>query len=68
MSGDDERTQKSDEGWNRTGLCGEAQADGVPCYELGRKCETCERARAALPPPAKPAPLQRGGPGSRRVP
>lgn len=25
-------------------LCAEAQADGVPCYELGRECETCERA------------------------
>lgn len=31
-------------------LCAEAQADGVPCYEVGRACETCERAR-----PAKPA-------------
>jgi hypothetical protein len=26
-------------------LCAEAQADGVPCYEAGRKCEVCERAR-----------------------
>jgi hypothetical protein len=25
-------------------LCAEAQADGVPCYELGRDCQTCERA------------------------
>ena len=25
-------------------LCAEAQADGVPCYELGRDCETCEKA------------------------
>jgi hypothetical protein len=25
-------------------LCAEAQADGVPCYEVGRDCETCERA------------------------
>jgi len=25
-------------------LCAEAQADGVPCVEMGRKCETCERA------------------------
>lgn len=25
-------------------LCAEAQADGVPCWELGRDCETCERA------------------------
>jgi len=26
-------------------LCAEAQADGVPCTELGRKCETCEQAQ-----------------------
>jgi hypothetical protein len=25
-------------------LCPEAQADGVPCFELGRDCETCEMA------------------------
>jgi hypothetical protein len=25
-------------------MCADAQADGVPCYELGRDCETCERA------------------------
>lgn len=25
-------------------LCSEAQADGVPCHELGRECETCEKA------------------------
>jgi hypothetical protein len=34
-------------------LCPEAQADGVPCTEKGRDCDTCERA-AALPDP-KPA-------------
>lgn len=28
--------------------CGEAQADGVPCDELGRDCEDCEKAE---PPP-----------------
>jgi len=28
-------------------LCPEAQADGVPCTELGRDCETCERAVGA---------------------
>jgi hypothetical protein len=26
-------------------LCPEAQADGVPCFELGRDCEVCEHAR-----------------------
>ena len=25
-------------------LCEQAQADGVPCTELGKKCETCEHA------------------------
>jgi len=25
-------------------LCPEAQADGVPCFELGCRCETCEQA------------------------
>jgi hypothetical protein len=29
------------------GLCAEAQADGVPCTELGKSCETCEHALAA---------------------
>ena len=24
--------------------CEQAQADGVPCYELGRDCEVCEHA------------------------
>jgi hypothetical protein len=24
--------------------CAEAQADGVPCYELGRDCLQCDRA------------------------
>ncbi len=26
-------------------LCAEAQADGVPCFEIGRDCDTCERAK-----------------------
>ncbi|MEK6768538.1 MAG: hypothetical protein AABY85_06045 [Gemmatimonadota bacterium] len=32
--------------WSMRGvaLCAEAQADGVPCTELGRDCETCARA------------------------
>jgi len=33
--------------WAGTGaLCAEAQADGVPCTDVGRSCETCERALA----------------------
>jgi hypothetical protein len=29
----------------RTGLCGEAQADGVPCTDPACQCERCGRAR-----------------------
>jgi hypothetical protein len=31
-------------GWGGTGLCAEAQADGVPCTVTGRSCDTCGRA------------------------
>jgi hypothetical protein len=31
-------------------LCPEAQADGVPCQELGKDCPTCEK---AVPPPKR---------------
>ena len=36
--------------WAQKGvaLCAEAQADGVPCTELGRECETCAMAVRAL--------------------
>ena len=37
-------------------LCAEAQADGVPCYELGRDCETCERAYLSWADPPQDAP------------
>jgi hypothetical protein len=40
-------------------LCPEAQADGVPCTEKGRDCETCERA-AGTEHPAKPEHHPRG--------
>lgn len=33
-------------------LCAEAQADGVPCFELGRDCAVCEHARGAGTDPA----------------
>jgi hypothetical protein len=32
-------------------LCAEAQADGVPCTELGRDCECCEKAVRRKPRP-----------------
>lgn len=31
-------------------LCPEAQADGVPCTELGKDCETCAHAIRHLSP------------------
>ena len=38
-------------------LCAEAQADGVPCTELGRDCEQCEKAVRPVPAPeAKDSP------------
>jgi hypothetical protein len=38
-------------------LCAEAQADGVPCNELGRDCEVCGKAvtRSERDWPAHPA-------------
>ena len=29
-------------------LCAEAQADGVPCYEVGKPCAVCERGAELL--------------------
>jgi len=29
---------------DQTGLCGEAQSDGVPCTDPTRRCEICGRA------------------------
>jgi hypothetical protein len=63
MKRSDSETRRDD--WDLTGLCDEAQADGVPCFEAGRQCETCARAKPgaktsnAAPPPAKPAPTKR---------
>lgn len=34
--------------WGGTGLCVEAQADGVPCTVVGRSCDTCGRAAAGM--------------------
>jgi len=36
--------------WQEKGVppCAEAQADGVPCTELGRHCESCSQAIKAL--------------------
>jgi hypothetical protein len=37
-------TWPTEEEWRQSGLCAEAQADGIPCTALGRHCEICERA------------------------
>jgi len=36
------KEQDPDE-WPGTGLCAEAQADGVPCPEPGCSCDKCSR-------------------------
>lgn len=36
----------ADAEWRQSGLCAQSQADGVPCSELGRRCEECEKAEA----------------------
>lgn len=48
-------------------LCPEAQADGVPCPELGRNCADCERARpyAEVNAPRRPAAQARWMDGQR---
>jgi len=53
-----ETTQDS---FDLTLCCPEAQCDGVPCPTLGRSCEVCERARRAegTPPPSIDWPEQR---------
>ena len=61
MKRSDTKTERSDR--DQVGLCEEAQADGVPCWELGRQCETCERARPERAQP--PAPVQRK-PGTKK--
>ena len=37
-------------------LCAEAQADGVPCTELGRDCQVCSRAVISTSQAVKPTP------------
>ena len=36
--------------WPGTGLCCEAQGDGVPCRGTDGECETCGRALPVPPP------------------
>jgi hypothetical protein len=40
--------------WGGTGLCAEAQADGVPCTALGRECDTCGKSFPATRTAKKP--------------
>jgi hypothetical protein len=44
MGDDTQKNEYEEAPAGGTGLCPEAQADGVPCTELGRDCEVCERA------------------------
>ena len=40
------------DGFEGVAMCAEAQADGVPCTELGRRCEECERVAQGTDPSA----------------
>ena len=44
MSGPERERKKTIQEKGLGVLCPEAQADGVPCWELGRDCETCDMA------------------------
>lgn len=46
--------------WSQRGvaLCAEAQADGVPCTELGKMCEQCEHALVAWLDLGAPVPFR----------
>lgn len=41
-----DRKAAPETGWLEEGWppCAQAQADGVPCQEIGRDCEECEKA------------------------
>ena len=36
--------------WSGTGLCCEAQGDGIPCFGTEGECEKCGRALPQTPP------------------
>jgi hypothetical protein len=44
MAGPERERKKTNQEKALGVLCPEAQADGVPCWELDRDCETCEMA------------------------
>ena len=48
---DTTRAEPSSHTWTGTGLCPEAQGDGVPCHGTEGECEVCGR---ALPPASTP--------------
>ncbi len=60
MKHSDDKTRQEDR--DLTGLCEEAQADGVPCFEAGRQCDTCGRARPEEAPPAPRRPARKSPP------
>ncbi len=63
MKRTDDRDRPRDRGV--TWLCEEAQADGVPCYEVGRECDVCGKARPEEPPPVPRRPARRSLPRKR---
>ena len=53
--------------WDLTACCDEAQADGVPCTELDRDCEICDRARPVPRDPRDRCPTEPGEDGPAPV-
>lgn len=52
-----------DPGWSGTGLCPKAQADGIPCPEVGRECDTCGLAAVPACTSAHPGRRSKSQPG-----
>jgi len=61
MADQTQRTRKTAQERGLGVLCPEAQADGVPCTELGRDCEICGMA-APRPAPVSTEEEPREGP------
>jgi hypothetical protein len=58
MSDGESERKKSNQEEGLGVLCPEAQADGVPCHELGRECDVCDMA-APVPEETAPKPAQK---------
>jgi hypothetical protein len=62
MGNQTRKSQRNPEAWLPP--CEQAQADGVPCTEVGRDCEICERAYKERRAAEKGPPVGPGGEGT----